>query len=91
MSIARHNGLMQVCCDACPASFPETYAVEDFDAMISDARAAGWNIRLAEPTKRDRNTADLFGSPPRLANVKPGERFAHTCPTCLKPPAGGLL
>ncbi|MFD1328256.1 hypothetical protein [Mycoplana ramosa] len=39
----------QVVCDACPASYPNTYGVDDFDAMIADAKAAGWLVSKRGP------------------------------------------
>lgn len=82
MSIARHSGRLQVCCDTCPASYPNTYAAEDFAVMISDAKTGGWEIRkLTLPPRRD--TSDLFGAAPRIAgNAKRQEPYAHTCPDC---------
>jgi len=82
MSIARHDGRLQVCCDTCPAAYPNTYATDDFGVMISDAKTAGWSIRkLALPPQRD--TSGLFGRPPRIAgNAMRQEPYAHTCPDC---------
>lgn len=83
MSIERHEGRMQVCCDTCPASYPNTYAQEDFDVMIADARTAGWRIRKAKPPATAEGTASLFETP-RLAR-RPGDRpqpYIHTCPDC---------
>src|SRR5690606_13818194 len=67
MTIVSHEGQHQVCCDSCPASYPNTYASEDWDVMISDARTAGWIIRKAKPPASQRDTSDLFGSAPRVA------------------------
>ena len=95
MSIERHKDRMQVCCDTCPASYPNTYAGEDFDVMISDARTAGWRISRAPVEAASKaDTSDLFGSAPRIAR-KAGEqqqRFIHTCPDCRsRDPQGALL
>lgn len=80
--IERHGNLNQVCCDTCPASYPNTYADEDWSVMIADAKAAGWMIRAARPDADKRDTTDLFGSAPRVAgNTKP-QRFMHFCPAC---------
>lgn len=86
MSIARSGARLQVCCDACPASYPNTYEAGDFSVMILDARAAGWIIRKAMPKAGDRDTSDLFGSAPRIAG-KPAreEPYTHTCPSCARP------
>ncbi|WP_265518930.1 hypothetical protein [Nitratireductor luteus] len=84
MTIARHDGKSQVCCDTCPASYPNTYADEDFRVMITDAKTAGWSIRKAQPPVNDEGTASLFGDKPRLAR-KEGETpqpYVHTCPDC---------
>lgn len=92
--IVRHDGKLQVCCDTCPASYPNTYAAEDFNVMILDARAAGWSIRKAQPKGPYRDTSDLFGTAPRVAG-KPqrAEPYTHTCPACTNPlpVKGGLL
>lgn len=93
--IARESGRMQLCCDSCPASYPNTYAAEDFDVMVSDARAAGWAIRKAPVDPgRGRDTSDLFGTAPRLARPEPRQQtYTHTCPACAASPMndGGLL
>jgi len=82
--IERSDDLNQVCCDTCPASYPNTYADEDFGTMIADAKAAGWLVRPARPDADRRDTSDLFGAKPRLAgNAKP-HRFTHTCPACQR-------
>lgn len=84
--IARHGPRLQVCCDSCPASYPNTYEAADFGVMVLDAKAAGWAIRKALPKAGDRGTADLFGSAPRVAG-KPAreEPYTHTCPGCARP------
>lgn len=82
MSIARHGDRLQVCCDTCPASYPNKYLAEDFGVMITDARTAGWIIRKAAPKRPDNDTSDLFGTAPRIAGVQGEELFTHTCPSC---------
>lgn len=95
MSITREDGRMQICCDSCPASYPNTYAADDFDVMVADARTAGWTIRRAPVDPgRDRDTSDLFGAKPRLARQSPRrEPYTHTCPSCAAGPLtdGSLL
>lgn len=93
MTIARLNGRMQVCCDTCPASYPNTYEADAFDVMIADARTAGWSIRKAPATKPDRDTSDLFGRAPRIAGAaaKKPDPFIHACPTCAAPARPGLF
>jgi len=88
MTIASHEGQNQVCCDSCPASYPNTYAAEDWDVMISDAKTAGWVIRRAKPIAAERDTSDLFGSAPRVARKASAEPqpFTHTCPDCAARP-----
>lgn len=84
MTIEHDEGRNQVCCDTCPASYPNTYADEDFAVMIADAKTAGWIIRKARPPKQDDGTSDLFGSAPKLAR-RAGDReqpYTHTCPDC---------
>lgn len=41
--IERHAGLMQIVC-ACGASQRRTYQTDEFDVMVSDARAEGFVI-----------------------------------------------
>ncbi|MBN9035497.1 MAG: hypothetical protein J0H53_05465 [Rhizobiales bacterium] len=93
MTVARHEGRLQLCCDGCPASFPETYEAEDFATMIADARAAGWRI-VKRQLPAEPDTRGLFGRAPRIAGPrrKP-EPYSHTCPACLAPaePHGSLL
>lgn len=92
MTIARHDGWLQVCCDSCPASYPNTYAAEDFAVMVADAKAAGWRVvRRQLPAEPD--TAGLFGRAPRIAGLRrQPEPYTHTCPACLAPaPAGPSL
>jgi len=92
MTITRHDGRNQICCDACPASYPNTYADEDWSVMIADARAAGWIIRKAAPKDDAGGTSDLFGRPPRIAGkAARDEPFTHTCPACARPAEGGRL
>lgn len=89
MTIERHEGEAQVCCDHCPASYPNTYQLEDWQVMIADAKAAGWSIRPVRPTDRA-GTQDLFAPPATRAprSVRPGrenrdpEPFTHACPDC---------
>lgn len=90
MTISRHNNLNQVCCDTCPASYPNTYADEDWGVMISDAKTAGWIIRPVKPAS-GRDTSDLFGKPPRVAGASNSERWSHTCPACTNPITEGRL
>lgn len=86
MTIARHGARLQVCCDTCPASYPNTYEAEDFGVMVADAKAAGWVIRKAMPKAPARDTSDLFGAAPRIAGKPPrDEPYTHTCPACDKP------
>lgn len=92
MTIARLNQRMQLCCDTCPASYPNTYAADEFDVMIADARTAGWSIRKAPQPKPDRDTSDLFGRAPRIAGgAKKPDPFIHTCPACANPARPGLF
>ena len=93
MTIARLGSRLQVCCDSCPASYPNTYLAEDFAVMVADAKTGGWIIRKAGPARADGDTSDLFGRPPRVAG-KPAreEPYTHTCPECANPvEAGGLF
>lgn len=83
MSITRHGERLQVCCDTCPASYPNKYLAEDFGVMIADAKTAGWIIRKATPKRPDKDTSDLFGAAPHVADSKVEEPFTHTCPSCL--------
>lgn len=84
MSIARHEGRNKVCCDTCPAAYPNTYADADWSVMISDARTAGWKIRKVRPDS-GRDTSDLFGKPPRIAGNPQSDPFTHACPDCARP------
>ncbi|EKF44017.1 hypothetical protein NA8A_04375 [Nitratireductor indicus C115] len=88
MSITRHKSRLQVCCDHCPASYPNTYEAEDFDVMISDARTAGWRIVKAKvDAGTGDDTSDLFGQAPRVAGKKPDKQgYLHICPDCQKAP-----
>ncbi len=90
MTIARHNNLNQVCCDTCPASYPNTYADEDWGVMIADAKTAGWIIRPVKPAA-GADTSDLFGKPPRGAGSSKAQPFSHTCPDCANPRAPNLF
>lgn len=49
MTIEALDRERQVCCDGCPASYPNTYGADDFDVMIADAKAAGWMITKRGP------------------------------------------
>lgn len=80
--IERHDNLNQVCCDTCPANYPNTYADQDWSVMIADAKTAGWMIRPAKPDADRRDTSDLFGNAPRVAGATKPQRFMHFCPTC---------
>ena len=85
MTIARHGSRLQICCDACPARYPNQYDACDFTVMVTDAQTAGWHIRPAGPARDHRDTSDLFGSAPRVAGRTPPDRFTHACPACAKP------
>ncbi|EKF17099.1 hypothetical protein [Nitratireductor pacificus] len=86
MTVARHESRLQVCCDHCPASYPNTYAAEDFDVMIADARTAGWRIVRALPDAGSGgDTADLFGGAPRIAGARQEKQpYLHICPACQR-------
>lgn len=43
MAIERHAGLSQIVCE-CGASQRRTYAADEFDIMVSDARGEGFVI-----------------------------------------------
>ncbi len=81
--IERLHGRQQIVCDSCPASQPRTYGDDEFDVMVSDAKAAGWIITKPRPADRDRDTRDLFNATPRIAGGKPASLWLHTCPDCL--------
>lgn len=91
MTIARDGNRNQVTCDTCPASYPNTYAAEDWSVMIADAKAAGWSIRKAMPAAFDRDTSDLFGAPPRIAGNDKSQTHVHTCPACVAADRRGPL
>ncbi|WP_315920372.1 hypothetical protein [Mesorhizobium sp. SP-1A] len=87
--IERLDSLNQVCCDTCPASYPNTYADEDFAVMISDAKTAGWLVRPGRPDPFVKDTSGLFGAAPRVAGGAKPQRFTHTCPSCARPAQDG--
>lgn len=92
--IARDESRLQVVCDHCPTSYPNTYEAEDFDVMISDARTAGWRIvKTKVDAGKGNDTADLFGQAPRIAGRKPDRQgYLHICPACQRSEkVGGLL
>ncbi|MHB2265004.1 DUF7666 domain-containing protein [Aliihoeflea sp. PC F10.4] len=81
--IERHGGRQQVICDTCPASYPNTYADEDFRVMIADAKTTGWRItKVVADASRGKDTADLFGSAPRIAGPTKPQDYSHKCPNC---------
>lgn len=85
MSIERDGKAMQICCDTCPASFPDNFDADAFREMIAAAKAAGWRIEKRNlATTRDRDTTDLFGKPPQIAAGKAVETYTHTCPSCAR-------
>ena len=43
MTIERHAGRQQLVCD-CGFAQPKTYERDEFDAMLLDAREAGWTV-----------------------------------------------
>ena len=48
MTVIRHEGQMQVTCDACPATYRRTYEASDFAIMMDDITEDGWKkIRKA--------------------------------------------
>ncbi|QPC87386.1 hypothetical protein GA830_12030 [Mesorhizobium sp. NBSH29] len=91
MTIAHHENRNQVTCDTCPASYPNTYAADDWSAMIADAKVAGWSIRKTMPAALDRDTSDLFGAAPRMAGSDKPQTHIHTCPDCAKAQQKGPL
>lgn len=91
MTIARHDARLQICCNTCPAAYPNTYAAEDFSVMVADAKAAGWIIRKAGAARDEADTSDLFGRPPRVAGGKPADPYTHTCPACASPAPATLF
>lgn len=81
--IERDGDRQQIVCDTCPAAF-SPYPAEDFRVMIADAKATGWVITQARP---DRDTAELFGSAPRIAGNAKKQPYTHSCPDCSRKPA----
>lgn len=45
MSIERYQGKSQLICDDCGDSQDRTYASDEFDVMVSDAKRDGWKIQ----------------------------------------------
>jgi hypothetical protein len=45
MTLIKHEGKMQVTCNACPATYRRTYAEEDFHILLTDIKAEGWRIK----------------------------------------------
>ena len=39
MTLIRHEGQLQVTCDACPLTYRRTYAEEDFKILVEDIKA----------------------------------------------------
>lgn len=90
--IERHETRQQIVCDTCPASFPQSYAEDDFAVMVADVKAAGWAIRKRQPDATPRDTSDLFGAAPRVAGKEKQQPYTHACPTCrAKPQPQGRL
>jgi hypothetical protein len=86
--IERYEGRMQVLCNICPASYPNTYAAEDFKVMIADVKTAGWRLtKAAVDPQRGRGTADLFGKQPIVACQAKPQEWLHACPGCQMPDA----
>lgn len=44
MTLIRHEGQLQVTCDACPLTYRRTYAEEDFKILVEDIKSEGWKI-----------------------------------------------
>lgn len=95
MTIERADNRSLICCDRCPASYPNTYADEDFNVMIADIRTAGWRVVKAKiDSAEGEGTAELFGAAPRAAgNTSDRQPYIHICPACQHQggQSGGLL
>ncbi len=81
--IEQHEVRIQICCDTCPASTPESFPAHSFREMVEEAKKAGWLVRPVKPKPAEEDTASLFGSAPRVAG-KPQQKFTHNCPSCAK-------
>jgi hypothetical protein len=44
MTLIKHEGKMQITCDACPATYRRTYAEEDFKILLQDIKDEQWKI-----------------------------------------------
>ena len=40
MTLIRHEGQLQVTCDACPLTYRRTYAEEDFKILVEDIKGS---------------------------------------------------
>lgn len=45
MTLVKHEGQMQVTCDACPTTYRRTYSEEDFQILLQDIKDEGWKIQ----------------------------------------------
>lgn len=82
MSITERENRLQVCCDACPACHPNSYAHADFAVMIADTKAAGLKIRrIPADIASDHDTRELFDAPPSVAGATKRVPYS-TCPSC---------
>ena len=45
MTVIRHEGQLQVTCDACPHTYRRTYEEQDLQILVEDIKSEGWKIK----------------------------------------------
>lgn len=54
MTLMRHEGRVELICDAGDEAWPEIHDAEDFEILLADAKAAGWRASRIDGEWRHR-------------------------------------
>jgi hypothetical protein len=86
MSLIRHEGQIELICDAGDEAWPETHAAEDFEILLADAKAAGWRASRIEGEWRHRCPSCIASG--RIIQTRPDPKaglFGPALPIKRKP------
>lgn len=88
MTLLREDHQVELVCDACDEAWPVVYAAEDFEILLTDAKAAGWQTSRIEGEWRHRCPGCVRAGRPVPGNsalASAAGLFGNTLPVKRKP------